>query len=278
MLQIINKQINSLKIPNETSHLLYLYSLELDGKLCVKPGITSQNLSERIYKYLFVEHKNQTKNMDTFMLLAVYNFDSINVAKSAESFVKEGLKKYPLHIKQHHLTEQYCLKSSWNALSPLVNNTFPFCANHWIHSNINNKVNDIIENYNSDQIIKKKEIFENKIYALNEQIIKILENYTLNEQNNEIIKNKVNSASEQCKSTSISKWENKYENIINGEKIYGIGPVTIDAIQYVNKNCVLNRESMGIFCNDLKKEMMAYNRTKGKKSHYNVVIKYIMNE
>lgn len=108
--------------------LLYIYMIILDGKACIKPGITSKKLSGRIYQYLSREHSKQLKIKESFHMISIFE-GSPRTIKKLEELIKENLVKFPLNIGQHHLTEQYVL---YDGYTSLYNNSkgfthFPFC-------------------------------------------------------------------------------------------------------------------------------------------------------
>ena len=129
---IIN-QIDLLNIKNNRiNNCVYFYSIMLDNKHCLKVGLTSRNLCDRFYKYLFVEHKTQKKDIDTFRLLAVYNFETRQIAQAMETVFNIRLKKYKLFEDQHSRIEQYEFNKSWEIIKKYIINGLIFNIDGWI--------------------------------------------------------------------------------------------------------------------------------------------------
>jgi hypothetical protein len=77
MANYIDTQCNLLQISTNTSKFkLYFYGLIFNDKACMKPGMTEQDLQKRIKQYLLKEHRDKNKDMSTFILIAVYEFES----------------------------------------------------------------------------------------------------------------------------------------------------------------------------------------------------------
>jgi hypothetical protein len=130
---IIN-QINLLNIKNtENNNYVYFYSILLDNKYCLKVGLTSRDLCNRFYRYLFVEHKNQQKDINTFRLLAVYNFETRQIAQAMETVFNVRLKKYKLSEHQHSRTEQYEFYKSWEIIKKYIINGLMFNIDGWVN-------------------------------------------------------------------------------------------------------------------------------------------------
>lgn len=247
MSEFIEFQCKLLKIPpNKSKFKIYFYALKLDGKLCIKPGKSKQELSTRINQYLFIEHSKKSKNMETFMLIAVYEFDSEDIMKNIENLIKSGFNEYPLNKDQHGNTEQYLLEPSWNHLKGFINN-MPFSKNSWIHPNVNNAIDNLIKN-NSDVDTDSE---TNSETSLNN------DDYYFSKKNS-------------------TKWIIKLNNLLeNNIRVKGIGPKTWDIFRFINSTTPINRISKENACKDIKKKMQSFNKQHKKSSQYHKIIEYI---
>ena len=118
----IKNEIQRLKIPDQTKYYWYFYSIILDGKPCAKFGSSTIHLENRIYSYLMKEHKNQTKNWNSFRIISVVEFRKKKSIQHIENFIKEHAKDYPLNPNQHWNTEQYDLVGVWKEIRTCIEN------------------------------------------------------------------------------------------------------------------------------------------------------------
>jgi hypothetical protein len=110
MSDYIDRECRLLGLPlNEPKFKYYAYCIMIDGKPCIKPGITIQNIRTRVRQYLLTEHRDQEKHMGTFMMMFVCEFSSMKSLKNIESFIKEEFKQFPLNEGQHGNIEQFSL-------------------------------------------------------------------------------------------------------------------------------------------------------------------------
>ncbi len=214
--QIIDK-INVLNINNKNkSHFyLYFYCLILDGKKCLKIGVTTQQLHERIYQYLYVEYKKTPKNMDTFNVLAVFNFNSKKIMQMTESIIKCELQKFPLIDNQHSSVEQYCFNKSWTHLEKFIKKPLLFSDEFWIHPDLDNIANSFLScdaNLNQYSIQNSNQT----------KIINIMDEIDLNPMRTINIIDNIDVNLKSIKNPNSSKIINLFDNTIDTKKFYNM--------------------------------------------------------
>jgi hypothetical protein len=132
-------EIKKLKIPenNEVSHnYIYIYYIKINGKGCLGVGITKTDLFERLHKYLIVENKTKKKEMNTFKILGVYDYETYEMAQIMEKLITLSLQKYPLSKRQDIKTKQYEFVQSWRILKGYIINGLMFHFNSWIANDL----------------------------------------------------------------------------------------------------------------------------------------------
>ena len=163
MTSYINSECDLLNIPDDKKFRLYFYALIAHGKAMLKPGKTKQKLRDRIPQYLLREHKNMSKDMSSFRLIAVYEFKSEKMLSKAEEFLKEGFSDFPTNPGQHYNVEQYKLESCWNLLKGLLQSPL-LCKNRWVRKNADQAVAEII----TKATLLKEDLTSNESFSENE--------------------------------------------------------------------------------------------------------------
>ena len=144
----IRQQISLLNINQHNKYnYIYFYVIKMDNKWCMKFGRTDGDLYDVLSKYLFVEHFVQKKDIETFRLLAVWQFESEKIAQKYEEIIKEGFSKYPLNNNQPFMPiEQYSFVESWNLSKDYIHGGFIFSNYGWVHPNLDIEVKNIMTN------------------------------------------------------------------------------------------------------------------------------------
>lgn len=275
---------------NESKFKLYFYALELDGKMCIKPGKSKQELSTRIKQYLFREHLDKSKNMDTFMIIAVYEFDSEDIMKSAEGLIKSGFKKYPLNEGQNGNIEQYTLEPAWNFFKKFINN-MPFNINSWIHPDVDNAINNLIT---IEKVKKNTATTKFKLGLLHENQTTDITRPATNVDtsvrrlfivNSDMrpksplsmnVQSLINRNVKPLVENNSAEWIVRLNDIIEKEtKIKGIGNGSRDAMKSINRKDLIDRKSLESACKDIEEKMKLFNKNNGKAVQFNKVINYI---
>ena len=133
----IYDQVCLLNIPERDTHnLIYFYYLQINNKECLTVGYTTCDLFERLCKYILIENKKKKKKMDTFRLLAVYNYENLEFAKSIDILINSALQKYPLIKTQPSQTKQYMFVDSWKLIKNNVISGLMFSSEGWVHPDI----------------------------------------------------------------------------------------------------------------------------------------------
>jgi hypothetical protein len=299
----IEAQYKLLGLPaNEHKFKLYFYALELDGKMCIKPGKSKQELSKRIKQYLFKEHLDKSKNMDTFMIAAVYEFDSEDVMKSAEGLIKSGFKKYPLNEGQNGNIEQYTLEPAWNFFKEFINN-MPFKINSWIHPHVDIAINNLItmekvkkntatakfrlgllHNNQTTDIVRPATNTNANIHRLFVANSDMRPRSPLSANVNMNVRMPINRDAILIVNEDVrppienngTEWIARLNDIIEKEtKIEGIGKGSRDAMKSIDNKDSIDRKSLTSACKDIKEKMKLFNKKNGKAVQFNKVINYI---
>lgn len=142
---VIDSEVSKIGITNNNGFYWYFYALLLDGKPCAKFGSSTVHLGNRIYNYLVKEHDNQTKDWKTFRVICVIKFAKKSCIKHVEGLIKEYAKDHPLHIGQHHNTEQYNLDKVWEQIRDFIcAKSFPFAEKVYLIDNPNEVIKKIV--------------------------------------------------------------------------------------------------------------------------------------
>lgn len=129
-------EMKELHLPSDLNTVLYVYTLEIDGKQCLKIGITKSDILKRIIKYLFAEHYDQDKKIiDSFRMLYIHNFENDKVARKIEGAFKDRLSCFPLTEGQKWQTEQYMFVDAWDAVKDELNQRIIFSNGFWKREN-----------------------------------------------------------------------------------------------------------------------------------------------
>lgn len=234
MASYIDSECDLLNIPEDEKYRLYYYALVADGKAMLKPGKTHQVLKKRIRQYLFKEHKNMEKDMETFKLIAVYEFKTKNLLTKAELLMKEGFKEYPLKEEQFHATEQYQLEPCWNLLKSFLRN-MPFCKKSWIGPDVENAVQRIL----------------NKAKKLTLNVPTNTKEIEYEEENEE--SDEESDDEEEYESNEIKK---KFKEILdtNAQDVYGVGLKTCDVFRKLLSTQSLDMSTIESLCHDIEIE------------------------
>lgn len=239
MASYIDSECDLLNIPEDEKYRLYYYALVADGKAMLKPGKTHQVLKKRIKQYLFTEHKNMEKDMETFKLIAVYEFKTKNLLTKAELLMKEGFKEYPLKEGQFYATEQYQLEPCWDLLKDFLRN-MPFCKKSWIRPDVENAVQGILNKTKKLTLnVPTKEIED--------------EEETENEESDEETENEETDGEEEYESNEI---KNKFEEILatDAQDVYGVGLKTCDVFRKLLSTQSLDMSTIESLCHDIEIE------------------------
>ena len=137
----IDKELDSFTIDLEKHNYMYFYVLKINGIWCLRFGLTERDLLQTFTRQLFIEHF--TKNIDTFRLLAIYDYDyeSTTIAENTEQIIKEGLKSFILEEKQLG----YSFFKSWDVLKTYITNGMMF-SKSWIRPDLENEIKKIQKN------------------------------------------------------------------------------------------------------------------------------------
>lgn len=161
--QIIDREISSIGISDQTGIFWYFYGLLLDDKPCAKFGKSTVHLGKRIHSYLEIEHKDQKKDWDSFRLICVMQFRRRTSIKHVEELIKDHAREHPFHEKQHPNTEQYNLKSVWGEIRGFIEKSnFPFAQKIYCAVNPNIIIETIVKKASkiTHMPIKKPQITE----------------------------------------------------------------------------------------------------------------------
>ena len=127
----IDTELDSFTIDLEKHNYMYFYVLKINGIWCLRFGLTERDLLQTFTRQLFIEHF--TKNIDTFRLLAIYDYESTTIAENTEQIIKEGLKSFILEEKQLG----YSFFKSWDVLKTYIKNGMMF-SKSWIRPDLEN--------------------------------------------------------------------------------------------------------------------------------------------
>jgi hypothetical protein len=132
---------DSFTINLEKHNYMYFYILQINGIWCLRFGLTEQDLFQTFTRQLLIDHF--TKNIDTFRLLAIYDYESKTIAENTEQMIKEGLKSFILEEK--NLIIGYSFFKSWNLLNTYITNGMMF-SKSFIRPEIENEIKKILKN------------------------------------------------------------------------------------------------------------------------------------
>jgi len=179
----IKADLNKLNISDYTKNYWYFYTIIIDDMAIAKPGSSTVNILDRIYKYINKEHSNQ--KISNFNLIAVIEFVRSKSVKVAENFIKQNTDaRFNVFINQPQQLEQYQLRNFYDEIKDYLVN-FPFSSVSYI-------------NKNASEIIKNMIKLQKKSYLS-----------TLYQSNNIDIKQK-----ELNKTTSIKSYDNTRDGYI----------------------------------------------------------------
>jgi len=181
--ECLSDECKSIGYKDNKKHKVYLYGIIVDGKPCIKPGITIQLLSKRFPQYWFDEHPDQILSGQLF-LFAVFECDQSTTYQVIERLIKNKFKKDfgPLHSSQHGNTEQYLLREdSYKLIIKILENLNFWCEKIYKSNDSNdikNQIQFLIDNSYSLDIPSR---LEEKIELETTTPLQRLKNTTCNE-------------------------------------------------------------------------------------------------
>lgn len=241
-LDLITKELKSIKLTDFKKKYLYIYAVMLNGLAVAKQGSSQVNVAERIYNYLNKEHSNQQKGK--FFMLAALEFPIKTAVTSAENFLKKNITcKFNVFNDQPQALEQYQLQPYWLSISPYLKN-FPFSTALYINDNADELIS---------QLCKEQKIdYESIPYV--------------QRQNSDNSKNKLS-------------WIKKVDDINKDpsciEQISGIGNVSVKAFKHIILKKHLPISSLDDACHDIEVRIKEYNAQFGRRAKYDAVIKWL---
>jgi hypothetical protein len=124
----------------EKHNYIYFYVIKIDDIWCLRFGLTDQDLFQTFTRQLFIDQF--TKNIDTFRLLAIYDYESLTIAENTQRVIKEGLKSF---ILEENLIISYSFSKSWNLIKTYITNGMLF-SKSWIRPELENEIKKILKN------------------------------------------------------------------------------------------------------------------------------------
>ena len=157
--EYLSNSCKSIGYKDNKKNKVYLYGIRVDGKPCIKPGITTKLLLERCTQYWFNEHSDQRLSGPLF-LFTVFECDQSTTYKDIEGLIKNKFKinLSPLHSSQHGNTEQYLLrKNSDELIIELIENLKFFCEKVYKSNDIKDQILNLFNNSDSLDITPRLE-------------------------------------------------------------------------------------------------------------------------
>lgn len=268
--KIIREQLNAIGAPvGVRDHfVVYYYILLLDDKPCLKSGKTIDVIDKRIYSYLFNEHPLQKKDMDTFRMLGVFNFEDKATMSSMEKLMNSKFSKYPLTIGQHGNTEQFDLVKIKNVLLRAMKGCEGFSTKWWLADDVE---------MNIDKVIASAPTIDNVVTSASNDIVSVsryqTRSVTLPRYQTRSVTNNVTHVTSVKTSSANDLYIERITKLLNFDydEAQGVGIKTVEALVSAHGKSPFVMTDIEILCHDIKTKMCRENES----PRTNAVIKYI---
>jgi hypothetical protein len=126
-LNLFNNCCNKL---NKEHNYLYFYIIKINNELCLKIGVSTHDLFQTFVRQILIEQ--YTQDIESFRLLAIYDYSSLTIAENTEHIIKEALHIFSIDKQQRGL---YSFYKSWSLIQSYIINGMMF-SKSYIRENI----------------------------------------------------------------------------------------------------------------------------------------------
>ena len=264
-IQIVRDDMEAFGIRDDCcgKFMLYWYIVKLDGKWCLKSGRTIQGIQKRIIQYLYTEHRDMSKDMTDFNIIALFEYETSDVMHFFESFIKNIMGKYPLNKGQHKNTEQWSLQLARAKLADIFRTCEPLSINSWIMEDWKQMTKDLCETAVPDVKVAATTHHTElrKAYGLSSSAPLI----------------DVSVKPPKSIPAYVQRLNDIYAGVTRINMFNTSGETkSFRVFKEIYKSDPFETDTKAILCSDIKAKMQSYNSRTGSKVKYNCVIDTIM--